>query len=271
MCRSPAAGKVPQRSSRVSLKRCRSAKSSLENLSASGRPGYGARAAEAADLVHQAAEGVEAVGAVDLERGQHREVVDPGHRGRRPPRRAGPGRWPGPCRSCPPRGRGPTVLMLVSRHTARVNAVMGLVMLKSQASGQRSSIALPMPTRTGTLRRARLMPPGPTRVPHRLGDAVGGRHVEVDRHGAEAARRDADDDEVGAVERRVRGRWWWRSSPGRPWPRSACGPAPPFWGAAPDRCPRARGACRPAPACRRGPPSAPGPTDSSRHRRSSLG
>ena len=59
----------------------------------------------------------------------------------------------------------PTVLMLVSRHTARVNAVIGLVMLKSQASGQCSSMALPMPTRTGTLRRARLMPPGPTLSP----------------------------------------------------------------------------------------------------------
>ncbi len=42
---------------------------------------------------------------------------------------------------------------------------MGLVMLKSQASGQRSSIALPMPTRTGTLRNERLMPPGPTVSP----------------------------------------------------------------------------------------------------------
>ena len=42
---------------------------------------------------------------------------------------------------------------------------MGLVMLKSQASGQCSSMALPMPTRTGMLRRARLMPPGPTVSP----------------------------------------------------------------------------------------------------------
>ena len=56
-------------------------------------------------------------------------------------------------------------MILVSWHTERVNAVMGLVMLKSQASGQCSSIALPMPTRTGMLRRARLMPPGPTVSP----------------------------------------------------------------------------------------------------------
>ena len=42
---------------------------------------------------------------------------------------------------------------------------MGLVMLKSQASGQHSSMALPMPTRTGMLRSARLIPPGPTESP----------------------------------------------------------------------------------------------------------
>ena len=59
----------------------------------------------------------------------------------------------------------PTVLMEVSRQTERVRQVIGLVMLKSQASGQCSSMALPMPTRTGMLRRARLMPPGPTVSP----------------------------------------------------------------------------------------------------------
>ena len=106
--------------------------------------------------------------------------------------------------------------MLVSRHTARVSAVMGLVMLRSQASGQCSSMALPMPTSTGMLRSERLIPPGPDGVPHRLADAVARRHVEVDRHGAEAAGRDGHDDEVGPVERRRAGRWWWRSSPWRP-------------------------------------------------------
>ena len=55
--------------------------------------------------------------------------------------------------------------MEVSRHTERVRQVMGLVILKSQASGQCSSMARPMPTRTGTLRKARLMPPGPTVSP----------------------------------------------------------------------------------------------------------
>ena len=59
----------------------------------------------------------------------------------------------------------PTVLMEVSRHTERVRQVIGFVMLKSQASGHRSSIALPMPTSTGMLRRARLIPPGPTVSP----------------------------------------------------------------------------------------------------------
>ena len=55
--------------------------------------------------------------------------------------------------------------MLVSRHTERVRVVIGLVMLSSQASGQSSSMSLPMPTRTGMLRSARLMPPGPTLSP----------------------------------------------------------------------------------------------------------
>ena len=43
-----------------------------------------------------------------------------------------------------------------------------------------------------------------------------------------------------------------------------------IWAAVPGRCPRARGACRRATACRRGRPSTPGPTRSSRRRRSSL-
>ena len=42
---------------------------------------------------------------------------------------------------------------------------MGLVMLSSQASGQTSSMSRAMPARTGTLRSARLMPPGPTVSP----------------------------------------------------------------------------------------------------------
>ena len=61
--------------------------------------------------------------------------------------------------------QSPTVLIPVSRHTARVRAVIGFVMLKSHASGQRSSMALPMPTSTGMFLSARLMPPGPTVSP----------------------------------------------------------------------------------------------------------
>ncbi len=61
--------------------------------------------------------------------------------------------------------QSPTALIPVSRHTARVRAVIGFVMLKSQASGQWSSMAAPMPTSTGMLRSARLMPPGPTVSP----------------------------------------------------------------------------------------------------------
>ena len=59
----------------------------------------------------------------------------------------------------------PTVLTRVSRQTVRVSVVMGLVMLRSQASGQRSSMSRPMPARTGMFRRARLMPPGPMESP----------------------------------------------------------------------------------------------------------
>ena len=78
----------------------------LGELVGLGAPGVRGQGGQAADLVDQAAQRVEAVGAVDLERGQHREVVDAGHRGR--DRLEGPAqwRWPGPCRSCPPRGRG---------------------------------------------------------------------------------------------------------------------------------------------------------------------
>ncbi len=43
----------------------------------------------------------------------------------------------------------PTVRMLVTRETDLIKVVIGLVMLKSQASGQCSSMALPMPTSTG--------------------------------------------------------------------------------------------------------------------------
>ena len=72
-----------------------------------------------------------------------------------------------------------------------------------------------------------------------------------------------------AVERRPGGRWSWPPWPWPPWRRSACGPAPPFWAAAPGRCPGAPGACRPGPGSRRGRPSARVPTDSCPHRRSS--
>ena len=55
---------------------------------------------------------------------------------------------------------------------------MGLVMLSSQASGQSSSMSRATPTSTGTLRRARLIPPGPTlsptdwRMPWRAGTSM---------------------------------------------------------------------------------------------------
>ena len=55
----------------------------------------------------------------------------------------------------------PTVRIAVVLVTDRQSAVMGFVRFSSHASGQTSSMSRAMPTSTGTLRNARLMPPGP--------------------------------------------------------------------------------------------------------------
>ena len=59
----------------------------------------------------------------------------------------------------------PTVVMFVSRVTARHRAVNGFETLSRRASGQLRSMARAMPTVTGMLRSARAMPPGPTLSP----------------------------------------------------------------------------------------------------------
>ncbi len=59
----------------------------------------------------------------------------------------------------------PAALTAVCRQMARVRQVIGLVMLSIQASGQTCSMSSATPTSTGTLRRDRLMPPGPTLSP----------------------------------------------------------------------------------------------------------
>jgi hypothetical protein len=59
----------------------------------------------------------------------------------------------------------PIVVIDDSRVTARQIAVMGFVRLSSQASGQSSSMSRAMSRKTGMLRWARRMPPGPTVSP----------------------------------------------------------------------------------------------------------
>ncbi len=164
MCRSPAAGKVPQRSSKVSLKKWRSAKSRLENFSASGRSGDGRR------------ESRPPTSSTSLRSTSNPSAPSTSSA-------VSTGKWLMPVtehvtasnglpqamarsmQKFPTSWHSPTVLISVSRHTARVRQVIGLVMLNIHASGQCSSIALPMPTRTGTLRNDRLTPPGPTVSP----------------------------------------------------------------------------------------------------------
>jgi hypothetical protein len=59
----------------------------------------------------------------------------------------------------------PTAWIEVSRVTARVRAVRGLLTLMRSASGQHRSMARATSMITGTLRRALEIPPGPTLSP----------------------------------------------------------------------------------------------------------
>ena len=95
----------------------------------------------------------------------------------------------------------PTVFTDVSRVTARHSVVIGFVMLSIHASGQISSMSRAMPTSTGMLRSARMIPPGPTvsptdcLMPCRSGISRSWRmlsNAPVEMH---------DHDVVGALER----------------------------------------------------------------------
>ena len=59
----------------------------------------------------------------------------------------------------------PTTRIPDARPAARHNAVSGLLTLTSNASGQWRSIARATSLTTGTLRKARAIPPGPTLSP----------------------------------------------------------------------------------------------------------
>ena len=59
----------------------------------------------------------------------------------------------------------PTAVTDVSLVMARHNAESGLDTLRSRASGACCSVARAMSTMTGMLRRARMIPPGPTLSP----------------------------------------------------------------------------------------------------------
>jgi hypothetical protein len=202
MWRSPAAGKAPHMSSMVSLSAWRCTKSRRENSSAwAGRSG--------------------------AQRGQPHRLPPPSRsrwRSRPAPstsRAVTTGKWLTPATvgdtasaglpramarsidQLPTSWQRPTALIEVWRHTARVRQVIGLVMLSNQASGQTLPMSSATPTSTGMLRRDRLMPPGPDGVPHRLADAVAGRHVQIDGHRVEPTGRDGDDHEVGALEGRL--------------------------------------------------------------------
>ena len=215
--------------------------------------GHEAQRLEPADLLDQAAQEVETVSPVDLERREHREMVDAGHR--RGDGLEGPAAGDGQVHAevphlvteadrldggLPAHGAGQAGHGVGDVEEPRVRAVLLHGMADPDQDGHVAQRPVD-PTRTHG-------------VADGLGDAVGSRHVQVDRHGTEGAGRDADDDEVGAVECRpeIGGGGHRRLRPRAS--RSACGPAPPSWGGAPDRCPGARGACRPATACRRGRP-----------------
>ena len=162
--RSPAAGNAPQRSSRVSLSRWRWAKSSCENVSASGRPGYGARASRppaSSTMPRRISKPSSPSTSSAVTTGKWLTPTTVG-------RSASAGLPRAMARSMhqlPTSWQRPTVLTEVSRQIERVRVVIGLVMLSSQASGQICSMSRAIPTSTGMLRRARLTPPGPTLSP----------------------------------------------------------------------------------------------------------
>ncbi len=199
MWRSPAAGKVPQRSSSVSLNRWRCAKSSLENVSASGRPSYGAsdsRPPTSSTSLRSTSNPSAPSTSSEVSTGKWLTPVTDGRHGvGRAAQRDGqvhaevahlvaePDRLDAGLPADRPGQRG-----------HRVGDVeqpgVGAVLLHRLADADQDR---------DVAQRA-VDAAGPDGVAHGLGDAVRRRHVEVDRHGAEAPGRDAHDDEVGAVE-----------------------------------------------------------------------
>ena len=200
MWRSPAAGRAPHLSSRVSLSAWRCTKSSRENSSASGRPGPGRQGGQPAGLVHHLGEDGEAVLAVDVEGGDHREVVDPGHRrADRLGRLAqGDGQVHGPVADLVAEADG-LDRGLAAHRPGQAGHRIGDV----EHPGVRADLAhvLAHADQHGDVAQRAVDAAGADGVAHRLADAVAGRHVEVDGHRVEPTGGDGHDHEVGALER----------------------------------------------------------------------
>jgi hypothetical protein len=155
---------------------------------------------EPSDLVDHLAQQFEPVGTVDLERGQHREVVDAsdraGHRLERPA-----------TRDRQVHAEVPDLMAETDRldpglpaHRAR-QAGHGIRDVEQPRVGAVFLHRLADADQDGDVAQRPIDPARTDRVAHSLGDAVPGGHVEVDRHGAKPAGRDAHDHEVRSVER----------------------------------------------------------------------
>ncbi len=266
ICRSPAAGSAPHISRKVRESTWRRTKSRRENGSASDWPGWGTNASSppASDTIPERT--------AKPSSPSTRSSVTTG-RWLTPATvasTASAGRPSAMARSIvqfPTSWQRPTALSGVSRHTARVRQVIGLVMLSSQASGQTSTMSFATPTSTGTFRSERLIPPGPTvsptdwRMPYRAGTSMSTsiesnppvEIVTITKSAPARARRWSVVVDEGD------------SRPHRP-PRAGAR-APPSSRAVQGRCPRARCAHRGGTRCPTGRPGAPASTGSCRLRR----
>ena len=178
-----------------------------------------------------------------------------------------PGRWPGPWSSCRPRGKGRRPGPAVSRQTARVRHVIGLVMLSIQASGQTSAMSSGHTHQYRHVAQRAVHAPGADGVPDRLADAVPGGHVEVDAPSSRTRRSRWSRSRSRPRRAPAAGRWWWRTCSPTPGPRRAWSPGPPSSPAERGRRPRARCGRRGGTRSRAGRPTAPASTGSCRPRR----